>query len=56
MNERRQEVARGLTSYSSDEIERLAGHPTKEIEPVLGYTHGDEIIHRDDLVLIDGQN
>ncbi len=53
VNARGQEVARGVTSYSSDEIGRLAGQATKEIEPVLGYTHGDEIIHRDDLVLMD---
>ena len=46
------EVARGLAVYSSDDIERLAGHPTKEIARVLGYTNGDEIIHRDDLVLV----
>ncbi|MFK7898898.1 MAG: glutamate 5-kinase [Myxococcota bacterium] len=51
-----QEVARGLTSYSSGDIERLAGQPTKEIEPMLGYTHGDEIIHRDDLVLIGNED
>jgi glutamate 5-kinase len=56
VNARGQEVARGLTSYSSRDIERLAGQPTKEIEPVLGYTHGDEVIHRDDLVLIGGED
>jgi glutamate 5-kinase len=48
------EIARGLATYSSENTERLAGRPTKEIERVLGYTNGDEIIHRDDLVLITG--
>ena len=46
------EVARGLSIYSSEDIKRLAGRPTKEISRVLGYTNGDEIIHRDDLVLV----
>lgn len=55
VNAEGQEVARGITSYSSEEIERLAGHPTKEIEPMLGYTNGDEIIHRDDLVVMDAE-
>jgi glutamate 5-kinase len=52
VNEKGQEVARGLTGYSSDEILRVAGLPTKEISRVLGYSNGDEIIHRDDLVLV----
>ncbi|HEB91807.1 MAG TPA: glutamate 5-kinase [Deltaproteobacteria bacterium] len=46
------EIARGLTVYPSPDVERLAGRATKEIPQVLGYTNGDEIIHRDDLVLI----
>jgi glutamate 5-kinase len=49
------EVARGLAVYSSEDIQRLAGRPTKDIAQVLGYTNGDEIIHRDDLVLIRDQ-
>jgi glutamate 5-kinase len=52
VNEEGHEVARGLAGYSSDEIRRLAGQPTKEISRVLGYSKGDEIIHRDDLVLV----
>jgi len=46
------EIARGLAGYSSLDVERLAGRPTKEISQVLGYTNGDEVIHRDDLVLV----
>jgi glutamate 5-kinase len=45
-------IARGLAVYSSADIDRLAGLPTKEIARVLGYSNGDEIIHRDDLVLV----
>ena len=52
VNESGQEVARGLASYSSIDVVRLAGERTNAIERVLGYSNGDEIIHRDDLVLL----
>ena len=45
-------LARGLAAYSSDEIRRIAKLPAREIRPVLGYSNGDEVIHRDDLVLV----
>jgi len=45
-------LARGLVAYSSDEIRRIAKLPAREIRPVLGYSNGDEVIHRDDLVLV----
>jgi len=53
VNEERQEVARGLVGYSSKDVAALAGKPTKEISAVLGYSNGDEVIHRDDLFVID---
>ena len=46
------EVARGLIAYHVDEAQRIAGHKTGEIEEILGYRGRDEMIHRDDLVLI----
>lgn len=48
-----QELARGLVAYSSDAIARIAGLPTRKAAQVLGYSNGDEVIHRDDLVLLD---
>jgi glutamate 5-kinase len=45
-------LARGLVAYSSDEIRRIARLPAREIRPVLGYSNGDEVIHRDNLVLL----
>ena len=45
-----QQFAKGLTNYSSAEINKIKGLKTTEVENRLGYTHGDEIIHRDDLV------
>jgi len=52
VNDSQQEVARGLAGYSSAEVAQLAGQSTKEIDRVLGYSNGDEIIHRDDLVVL----
>jgi len=46
------EVARGLVAYSSDEIRRVAGRGTAAVRQVLGYSNGDEVVHRDDLVLV----
>jgi glutamate 5-kinase len=45
-------LARGLVAYSSDEIRRIVKLPAREIPRVLGYSNGDEVIHRDDLVLL----
>lgn len=46
------EFARGLCSYTSDEVERIRGHHSREIEAVLGYEYLDCVIHRDELVLL----
>ncbi|OGW37887.1 MAG: glutamate 5-kinase [Nitrospirae bacterium GWC2_56_14] len=44
--------ARGLTKYSSGELELIKGLKTSQIEPVLGHKDYDEVIHRDDLVIL----
>jgi glutamate 5-kinase len=46
------EIARGLTAYPSDEAAQIVGRRSGDIQQVLGYSSGDEIIHRDDLVLL----
>ena len=46
------EIARGLADYGSSEIATLAGHKSCVIEELLGYRFGDEVIHRDNLVLL----
>ena len=48
----RQEIARGLCAYASGDVALIKGLPTREISRVLGYSNGDELIHRDDLVLL----
>ncbi len=46
------EVARGLVNYSSAEIEKIKGVHSSKIQEVLGYHHSDEVIHRDNLVVL----
>jgi glutamate 5-kinase len=49
------EFARGLVNYTAQELNQIKGLHTSKIEKVLGYKAYDEIIHRDDLVLL-GEN
>jgi glutamate 5-kinase len=44
--------ARGLTKYSSTDLDRIKGLKTSQIESVLGHKDYDEVIHRDDLVIL----
>jgi len=46
------ECARGLTSFSSTEIEKIKGSHTSKIKNILGYSSRGEIIHKDDLVKV----
>lgn len=48
----RGEFARGLAGYRSDDISRIQGMHSADIESALGYKYLDEVIHRDDLVLL----
>ena len=41
----------GLTSYPSEDIKKIAGFKSNEIENLLGYHSKDVIIHRDDMVI-----
>ncbi len=45
-------IAKGLTNYASSDIRRIMGQKTSEIEKTLGYKYSDEVIHRDNLVLL----
>jgi glutamate 5-kinase len=46
------EIARGLVNYSAEETRRIMGSPSREIEAILGYQVDEELIHRDNLVLV----
>jgi glutamate 5-kinase len=45
--------ARGLAGYGADEVRRIAGLKSSEIERTLGYKYLDEVVHRNDMVLTD---
>lgn len=46
------EFARGIVYYSAKELKKIKGLHTQEIEKVLGYKYSDEVVHRDNLVLL----
>ena len=46
------ECARGLCSFSSNEVEKILGYHSREIEKILGYTAKSEVVHKDDMVEI----
>jgi glutamate 5-kinase len=45
-------IARGLTSYDSDAIKKLCGVKSTQIAEILGYSYGDAVIHRNNMVLL----
>ncbi|HTJ62382.1 MAG TPA: glutamate 5-kinase [Alphaproteobacteria bacterium] len=46
------EIARGLSAYTADEARALAGRHSGLSETILGYRGREELIHRDDMVLL----
>jgi len=46
------EIARGLTQYKSADLILIAGKKSSQIETILGYEYGAEVVHRDDMVLV----
>jgi glutamate 5-kinase len=46
------EVARGICAYSDADAARIIGRKSTDIEQLLGFRGRDEIVHRDDLVLM----
>lgn len=45
-------IARGVCQYSAADIRRIARRHSRDIESILGYNYGENVIHRDDLVLL----
>lgn len=46
------EFARGISDYSRAEIQLIKGHKSSDIEEILGYRYGDEVVHRDNLAIL----
>jgi glutamate 5-kinase len=49
------EIARGVTNYSSADLEKIRGRRSSEIQKILGRVSRDEVIHKDNLVIITGR-
>jgi glutamate 5-kinase len=47
-----QVLARGLSAYDAEAARLIAGHRSEELEKILGWRGRDEIIHRDDMVVL----
>jgi glutamate 5-kinase len=48
-------IARGLVAYDAAELPDLLGRSTRELGETLGPAYAREVVHRDDLVLLDGR-
>lgn len=46
------EVARGLTNYASSDLGKILGKQSDRIEKILGFAYGEEVIHRNNMVLL----
>ena len=46
------EVAHGLANYDNEDTRKIAGRSSAEIEAILGYEYGEELVHRNNLVLV----
>ncbi|MDR1649197.1 MAG: glutamate 5-kinase, partial [Synergistaceae bacterium] len=46
------EIARGISNYSHEDAARIAGARTAEIERILGHKAYDELIHRNNMVVL----
>ncbi len=49
VNEEEKSLGRGLSSFSSEEIQKIKGKQSNEIQNILGYPSKSEIIHKDDM-------
>ncbi|UCE70799.1 MAG: glutamate 5-kinase, partial [Nitrospiraceae bacterium] len=52
LNNEGKKIAKGLTNYSSEDLDKIKGKKTSEIESALGFKYSDEVIHRDNLVVV----
>ena len=52
VDQNKKHLARGLASFNSEEIDKIKGKQSNEIEKILGYLSKSEIIHKDDMVML----
>lgn len=54
MNMKNENIATGISNYSSDEIELIMGHRSEDIENILGHKYDDVVVHIDNMVITKG--
>ncbi len=52
LDSKKKEIARGLSSFASEEINQIIGCHSNEIQKILGYISKSEVVHKDDMVEI----
>ena len=52
LDNKKREFARGLSSFSSEEVNKIMGFHSNEIQKILGYVSKSEVVHKDDLVKV----
>lgn len=48
----RKEIARGISNYSSSQLTQIIGQHSMNIDQILGFHYGDEVIHRNNMVIL----
>lgn len=51
-----QVVGKGISNYSSEEVKKIRGRHSLEIEKILGYRHFDVVVHKDNLVIFSSES
>ncbi len=49
------DIAIGLTNYSATDIQKIKGKQSREIENVLGYAYGEEVVHHNNMAILKGK-
>jgi len=52
VNQHGKEIARGLIAYGSEDVKKIIGQSSDRLSKILGYDYGEELIHRNDLVIV----
>ena len=52
LNPNGREIARGLVNYASTDLENICGLQSELIEEILGFVYSEEVIHRNNMVLL----
>lgn len=53
LDKKERRIAVGMVNYNSSDIKKIMGRKSGDIEASLGYKHDDEVVHRDNLVMMD---